>query len=77
MEIRAFHLDVAAQLAEELEGAVPDELAAEAAEALEQAGRRALAREANVVARRLFVTRRRARAERSSAATSRRARRGA
>ena len=33
---------------------MPDELATEAAEALEQAGRRALAREANNVARRLF-----------------------
>ena len=54
VEIRAFHLDVATQLAEELEGTVPDELATEAAEALEQAGRRALAREANNVARRLF-----------------------
>ena len=42
------------QLAEELEGAVPEELATEAADALEQAGRRALAREANNVARRLF-----------------------
>ena len=39
---------------EELEGAAPDELAAETADALEQAGRRALAREANSVARRLF-----------------------
>jgi len=54
VEIRAYHLDVAAQLAEELEGSVSRELAAEAAGALEQAGRRALAREANNVARRLF-----------------------
>ena len=63
VEIRAFHLDVATQLAEELEGAVPDELATETADALEQAGRRALAREANNVARRLVLARRRARAE--------------
>ena len=34
---------------------MPAELAAEAAAALEQAGRRALAREANTVARRLLV----------------------
>jgi class 3 adenylate cyclase/tetratricopeptide (TPR) repeat protein len=54
VEIRAYHLDVAAQLAEELEGSIPPELATEAAAALEQAGRRALAREANNVARRLF-----------------------
>ena len=54
VEIRAYHLDEAAELEEELEGAVSTELAAEAAAVLEQAGRRALAREANSVARRLF-----------------------
>ena len=63
VEIRAFHLDVATQLAEELEGAVPEELATETADALEQAGRRALAREANNVARRLLLALGRARAE--------------
>ena len=55
VEIRAYHLDASAQLDEELEGRVFPDLAAEAAAALEQAGRRALAREANAVARRLLV----------------------
>ena len=55
VEIRAYHLDEAAQLDRELSGAVAPALAVEAAAALEQAGRRALAREANVVARRLLV----------------------
>jgi class 3 adenylate cyclase/tetratricopeptide (TPR) repeat protein len=55
VEIRAYHLDHAAELEAELQGTVPVELAAEAAAALEQAGRRALAREANSVARRLLV----------------------
>ncbi len=55
VEIRAYHLDHATELEEELQGSVPPELAAEAAAALEQAGRRALAREANAVARRLLV----------------------
>ncbi len=54
VEIRAYHLDEAAELDQELQGAVTPELAAEAAAALEQAGRRTLAREANSVARRLF-----------------------
>ena len=55
VEIRAYHLDEAAVLETELEGRVPADLAAAAAAALEQAGRRALAREANAVARRLLV----------------------
>ncbi len=55
VEIRAYHLDQSAQLDRELSGVVAPALAAEAAAALEQAGRRALAREANVVARRLLV----------------------
>jgi class 3 adenylate cyclase/tetratricopeptide (TPR) repeat protein len=55
VEIRAYHLDESARLDAELEGRVSDDLAVEAAAALEQAGRRALAREANGVARRLLV----------------------
>jgi class 3 adenylate cyclase/tetratricopeptide (TPR) repeat protein len=55
LEIRAYHLDQAATLAEELDGAVSDELRLEAAEALERAGRRALWREANASARKLFL----------------------
>ncbi|MDX6396753.1 MAG: hypothetical protein QOJ43_161, partial [Gaiellaceae bacterium] len=55
VEIRAYHLDHAAALHEELDGAAPPELATRAAAALEKAGRRALAREANRSARRLLV----------------------
>ena len=55
VEIRAYHLDQAATLHEELDGAIPPELSARAATALEKAGRRALAREANNSARRLLV----------------------
>ena len=55
VEIRGYHLDQAATLLEDLDGAVPPELAARAASALEKAGRRALAREANQSARRLLV----------------------
>ena len=55
IEIRAYHLDQAALLLEELDGAVPEELAQRAAAALEKAGRRALAREANRPARRLLL----------------------
>jgi class 3 adenylate cyclase/tetratricopeptide (TPR) repeat protein len=55
VEIRAYHLDQAAALHEELDGAVPGELATRAAVTLEKAGRRALAREANQSARRLLV----------------------
>ena len=54
LEVRAYHLDQATALLAELDGAAPPELAAEAADALEQAGRRALAREANATARRLL-----------------------
>ncbi|HET6641783.1 MAG TPA: tetratricopeptide repeat protein [Gaiellaceae bacterium] len=54
LEVRAYHLDQAAALLAELDGAPPEELATEAAEALEKAGRRALAREANATARRLL-----------------------
>ena len=55
VEIRAYHLDQAATLHEELDGVAPPELATRAAAALEKAGRRALAREANGSARRLLV----------------------
>jgi tetratricopeptide (TPR) repeat protein len=55
LEIRAFHLDHAAKLTGELDGAVPPDLAREAAAALEEAGRRALAREANRSARHLLL----------------------
>jgi len=55
VEIRAYHLDESAELEAELQGRVSAALAAEAAAALEQAGRRALAREANAAARRLLV----------------------
>jgi len=55
LEIRAHHLDHAASLLAELDGAPPADLAREAAEALEEAGRRALAREANQSARHLFL----------------------
>jgi class 3 adenylate cyclase/tetratricopeptide (TPR) repeat protein len=56
LEVRAYHLDHAASLQRELEGEVPPDLAAEAAAALEEAGRRAFAREANRAARRLFLS---------------------
>ncbi len=55
LEIRAYHLDHAAQLQAELDGAPSPELAREAAAALEEAGRRALAREANRSARKLLL----------------------
>jgi class 3 adenylate cyclase/tetratricopeptide (TPR) repeat protein len=55
LEIRAYHLDHAAQLHAELDGATPPDLAREAAAALEEAGRRALAREANRTARTLLL----------------------
>ena len=55
LEIRAYHLDQAATLLAELDGAPPRELASEAAAALEAAGKRALAREANVSARKLLL----------------------
>jgi class 3 adenylate cyclase/tetratricopeptide (TPR) repeat protein len=56
LEVRAYHLDHAASLQRELEGEIPAELAAEAAAALDEAGRRAFAREANSAARRLFLS---------------------
>jgi class 3 adenylate cyclase len=55
VEIRAYHLDQAASLHEELDGFVPPDLANRAGIALHTAGRRALAREANTSARRLLV----------------------
>ena len=55
LEIRAHHLDHAASLLAELDGAPPADLAREAGETLEEAGRRALAREANQAARHLFL----------------------
>ena len=55
LEIRAYHLDQATALLAELDGAAPEELAQEAAAALAEAGKRALAREANATARRLLL----------------------
>nr|MDP9492518.1 AAA family ATPase [Actinomycetota bacterium] len=55
LEIRAYHLDQATSLLAELDGSPPEELALEAAAALEEAGRRALAREANATARKLLI----------------------
>jgi tetratricopeptide (TPR) repeat protein len=54
-EIRAYHLDQASALHAELDGRTPPALAAEAAEALEGAARRALAREAYGSARKLAL----------------------
>jgi class 3 adenylate cyclase/ATP/maltotriose-dependent transcriptional regulator MalT len=55
LEIRAYHLEQAAALLGELDGGPPPELAHEAAEALETAGRRSLAREANRSARKQLL----------------------
>jgi class 3 adenylate cyclase/tetratricopeptide (TPR) repeat protein len=55
VEIRAHHLDRAATLVTELDGAAPPELAHDAASALEAAGLRALAREANRSGRNLLL----------------------
>jgi class 3 adenylate cyclase/tetratricopeptide (TPR) repeat protein len=55
LEIRAYHLDQACLLQAELDGAPRAELASETAAALEAAGKRALAREANRSARKLFL----------------------
>ncbi|HET7855961.1 MAG TPA: tetratricopeptide repeat protein, partial [Gaiellaceae bacterium] len=55
LEVRAYHLDQATALLAELDGAPPPQLATEAAAALEEAGRRALAREANATARKLLI----------------------
>ncbi len=54
LEVRAYHLDQATELLAELDGAAPQELSRKAAAALEKAGKRALAREANATARRLL-----------------------
>jgi class 3 adenylate cyclase/tetratricopeptide (TPR) repeat protein len=55
LEIRAYHLDQAAKLLAELDGAPPPELAQQAAEALTAAGKRGLAREAYKSARRQLM----------------------
>lgn len=55
LEIRAFHLDQAARLLGELDGAPPPALAEEAANALTDAGRRALSREAFRSSRKLLL----------------------
>jgi class 3 adenylate cyclase/tetratricopeptide (TPR) repeat protein len=55
LEIRAYHLDQACLLYAELDGHAPEELARMAAKALEGAGKRALARESNVSARKLLL----------------------
>ncbi len=55
LEIRAFHLDQAARLLGELDGAPPPALAEEAAVALTEAGRRGLSREAFRSARKLLL----------------------
>lgn len=55
LEIRAYHLDQAVALLEELDGAAPGELVSETAAALHAAGKRALAREANRAARKLLA----------------------
>jgi class 3 adenylate cyclase/tetratricopeptide (TPR) repeat protein len=55
LEIRAFHLDQAATLLAELDGAAPAELREETAVALTHAGKRALSREAFRSARKLLL----------------------
>src|SRR5918999_1683020 len=55
LEIRAYHLDQAATLVAELDGAPSKDLATEAAAALQKAGKRALMREANRTARKLLL----------------------
>src|ERR687888_72900 len=55
LEIRAYHLDHACALYAELDGRAPEELAHTAAAALQMAGKRALAREANLSARKLLL----------------------
>jgi class 3 adenylate cyclase/tetratricopeptide (TPR) repeat protein len=55
LEIRAYHLDQATVLYAELEGKAPEELAKTAAKALQAAGKRALARESNLSARKLLL----------------------
>jgi class 3 adenylate cyclase/tetratricopeptide (TPR) repeat protein len=53
VEIRAYHLDRAVEFLSELDGAPPEELANEAADALVKAAKRAIAREAYANARKL------------------------
>ena len=53
LEIRAYHLDQSVELLTELEGAPPEELAQETADALVKAAKRAIARESYATARRL------------------------
>src|SRR5262249_5969773 len=55
LEIRAYHLERAVELREELDGRAPEELRLSAAAALEGAGRRALNREAFQTARHKFL----------------------
>src|SRR5438105_1623131 len=55
VEIRAYHLDHACALYAELDGSPPQELAQTAARALHTAGKRALARESNLSARKLLL----------------------
>jgi class 3 adenylate cyclase/tetratricopeptide (TPR) repeat protein len=55
LEIRAYHLDQACTLYAELDGKPPEELARTAAKALQAAGKRALARESNLSARKLLL----------------------
>jgi tetratricopeptide (TPR) repeat protein len=55
VEIQAYHLDRAVTLLGELDGSAPDALVHETASALEAAGLRALAREANRSARELLL----------------------
>ena len=55
LEIRAYHLDQACLLYAELDGRAPEELARMAAKALEGAGKRALALESNLSARKLLL----------------------
>jgi class 3 adenylate cyclase/tetratricopeptide (TPR) repeat protein len=55
LEIRAYHLDQAVELLTELEGAPPEQLAEDAADALVKAAKRATAREAYANARKLAL----------------------
>ena len=55
LEVRAHHLDQATLLYAELDGQPPEELARTAAKALEAAGKRALARESNLSARKVLL----------------------
>src|SRR3989440_1094304 len=55
VEIRAYHLDQAGALYAEVDGSPPKELAQSAARALQTAGKRALARESNLSARKLLL----------------------